>query len=80
MLQCTAALLQLEPFLYLLMQKFFFCGHDLFDDNFKFSYYLRGICQLMNGGDSISLQYCKITVHNHYVPQFNLFQIQTMAY
>ena len=31
-------------------------------------------------GNSISLQYCEVAVQNHCMPQFDLFQTQTMAY
>ena len=34
----------------------------------------------MNGGGSISLQNHEVTVHNHCMPQFDLFQTHTTAY
>ena len=58
------------------MQWFFSCDHNLlFDDNFQFSYF-----QLMNDGDSVSLQYWELTVYNHCMPHLDPFQIQTTTY
>ena len=34
----------------------------------------------MNDGNSISLQYHKVTVHNYCMPQFELFQTLTTPY
>ena len=34
----------------------------------------------MNDSDWISLQYFEVTVHNHWMPQFDRFQTQTIAY
>ena len=44
------------------------------------SYNFWGKHQLMNDGDSISLQYHKVTVHDHNVPKFDIFETQTTAY
>ena len=46
-------------------------GHD-------FNKWLTKI--IMNDSDSIFLQYCKVTIYNHCIPQFDLFQTLTNAY
>ena len=34
----------------------------------------------MNDGNSISLQYHEVTIHNHCIPQIDLFQVWTTTY
>ena len=75
-----AAILLLNNFFNLQMNCFFSAGHNLhFSEDFQFSYNFGGKNQLIKDGESISLQYYEVTVPNHDVLQFGLFQIPLLA-